>query len=351
MVDLLPFLRTLISAPAVSGAETALRGVLEPAWQPLVDELRVSRLGSLYGLKKGKGPQPRRRLLIAAHQDSIGFVVSGIQDGFLRISGIGAVDVRVLPGQPVTIYGQEELPGMIVQPPRALISPKVGGSAVPIDQLWVDTGLLPEEVKRSVKTGDLVTFAQPGFELGGDLFASPSLDNRASLAALTVCLEELGRRQPDVDVWAAATVQEETTMAGAMTAAFELRPDLAVAVDVTFGKSPQANDYNTFALGSGPILGYGPNLHTGMFRAFQSLAARLEMPVQVEVMPRHSDTDAFAMQTAAEGVPTMLVEIPLRNMHTPVEVISLRDITRTGQLLTEFALCLDGDFVQQLGWD
>jgi endoglucanase len=351
MVDLLPLLRTLISIPAVSGAETELRGILETAWQPFVDELRVSQLGNLYARKRGRGPEPRRRLLIAAHQDAIGFMVAGIQEGFLRINGIGAVDVRVLPGQPVTIHGRQDLPGIIVQPPKALIPARSSDSTLPIDQLWVDTGLRPPEVGQWVKIGDLVSFAQPCLELGKDLFAAPRLDNRASLAALTICLQLLANRPPAFDVWLAGTVQEETTMAGASTTAFELRPDLAIAVDVTYGKSPSANDYNTFGLGTGPILGYGPNIHTGVFRTFQSLAGKLGMPVQVEVMPKHSETDAYAIQTAAEGVPTMLVEIPLRNMHTPVEVVSLQDITRTGQLLAEFAIGLDEAFISRLGWD
>jgi endoglucanase len=171
------------------------------------------------------------------------------------------------------------------------------------------------------------------------------------VAALTHCLQVLQGRQLDWDLWAAATAQEEETLGGAATSAFQLRPTLAVAVDVTFAAGPGSPTHSTYPLGKGVTLGWGPNVHPGLYKAFVEIADRLEIPYKLEPMPRHSGTDAMALQVAAEGIPTMVVSIPLRYMHTPVEVVSLKDITRTGRLLAEFAAQLDSKFMDTLSWD
>jgi endoglucanase len=164
-------------------------------------------------------------------------------------------------------------------------------------------------------------------------------------------LQELKGRDHAWDVWVVATTQEEETLGGAKTSAFQLRPQLAVAIDVTWARGPNTPDYKTFPLGKGPTLGWGPNIHPGLHRAFKELADRLEIPNAVEVMPLHSGTDAITLQIAAEGIPTMVVSIPLRYMHTPVEVVALKDITRTGHLLAEFIAQLGIDFMDKLTWD
>jgi endoglucanase len=173
------------------------------------------------------------------------------------------------------------------------------------------------------------------------------------VAALTVCLEALQDRSHHWDVVAVATVQEEIGFQGARTSAFALRPSLAVAIDVTHGKGPASKDSadETFELGGGPVLGFGPNIHPGLFAAFKSVAGRAEIPYAVEPMAMHSGTDAFAIQVSRDGVPTMVVSLALRNMHTPVEMLSVKDVTRTGRLLAEFVLQLDADFMSALKWD
>jgi endoglucanase len=351
MIELLPFLKQLISLPGLSGHEGPARSVIEAAWRPLVDEISISGLGSLHALKRGNGEAPRPGILLAAHMDAIGLMVTGVVDGFLRIAEVGGLDARVLPGQPVTVHGRQELPGMIVQTPNRLLPADAQDGQVNLSHLLVDTGLLPGEVSRLVRVGDLVSFAQPPLELKGEILAGHSLDNRASIAAVTLCLQELSGRSHSWDVLAVATAQEEETLGGARTSAFQLRPQLGVAVDVTWARGPGTPDYKAFPLGKGPTLGWGPNIHSGLHRAFKELADRLEIPNTVEVMPRHSGTDAFALQVAAEGVPTMVVSIPLRYMHTPVEVVSLKDITRTGHLLAEFIAQLEPGFLDRLSWD
>jgi endoglucanase len=348
MTELLTFLNSLLTSPGLSGHEGPIREVIEPAWRPVTDEISLSRLGSLHGLKKGSAPEPRPTILIAAHMDAIGLMVTSLADGFIRVTKVGGLDARVLPGQLVTVHGRQDLPGVIVQPPAHLLPGGDRKGPVPINHLLVDTGLRPQRVKNLVRTGDLISFAQEPIELQADTLAGHSLDNRASVAALTLCLDELQKRNHAWDVWAVATSQEEETLGGARTSAFQLRPQLAVAVDVTWGKSTDTPDHKTFPLGKGPTLGLGPNIHPGLHSTFKEVADNLEIPYAVEVMPRHSGTDAYALQVAAEGIPTMVVSIPLRYMHTPVEVVALKDIRRTAHLLSEFIAYLDSDYMEEL---
>lgn len=348
MTELLPLLETLCTAPGLSGHESPVREILEENWRPITDDLSVSPLGSLHGLKRGSAAEPRPSILIATHMDAIGLMVTRIVNGLLRVTEIGGLDARVLPGQLVTVHGRQELPGIIVQPPSHLLPADAQSGPVPIKYLLVDTGLRPRQVKLQVRTGDLISFAQEPIQMAGDTLVGRSLDNRASVAALTLCLQELQTRVHAWDVWAVATTQEEETMGGARTSAFQLRPELAVAVDVTWGKSPGSADHLTFPLGKGLTLGWGPNVHPGLHQSIKKTAEDIEVPFAVEAMPRHSGTDAFAIQVAAQGIPTMVISIPLRYMHTPVEVVALKDIRRTARLLAEFITRLEIDYMEKL---
>jgi tetrahedral aminopeptidase len=356
MTDILPFLRSLISVSGLSAYETPVSNLIEAKWKPLVDEISRSRLGSLHGLKRGAGKSPRASILIATHMDAIGLMVTKVVDGFLHITSIGGIDPRVLPGTPVIVHAtgigkQQDLPGVIVMPPANLLPDGEGNKAIGLKYLLVDTGLTEREVSRRIAVGDLVAFNTEPVEMSGENVSGHSLDNRASVAALTICLEELKSKSHIWDVWAVATTQEEVTLGGAMTSAFQIRPSIAIAVDVTFGKSPGVNDWESFALGKGPTLGVGGNMHPFLRRRFAELAERLEIPFSVEAMPSTSSTDAEALQLAADGIPTMVVSIPLRYMHTPVEMIALKDVQRTGRLLAEFIASLEADFFEKIVWD
>lgn len=351
MTDIPEFLKKMISTSGLSGYEEPARRTITEAWQPLTDELSTSRLGSLHGLKRGSGAEPRPGILIATHMDAIGLMVTRITDGFLHVTEIGGIDPRVLAGQPVNVHGRENLPGVVVEPPVWLRPPDDRSGPVSLENYLVDTGLSERKVAELVRPGDLVSFATDPISMGTDFIAGHSLDNRASVAALTHALDVLQNRSHTWDVWAAATVQEEETMAGAATSAFEIQPKLAIAVDVTFGKGPGTPAERSFTLGDGPVLALGPNIHPGVHKAIKAAADRIDMSTQLEVMPRHSGTDAFALQVAQEGIPTMVISIPLRYMHTPVEVIHLKDITRVGRLIGEFIAGLAPDFMDTLSWD
>jgi len=349
MTDIKPFLKQLISLPGLSGYEGPAREAISAAWKPLVDELSVTRMGSLHGLKRGSGPEPRPRILLAAHMDAIGLMVTNITaEGLLGFTEIGGVDPRILPGMPVMVHTRQgDLPGIVALPPDRLLPASVRGKPAHLEHLLVDTGLEPQDVHEKVRVGDLVSFGTDPLELTGGTLVGHSLDDRAAVAAVTLCLEELGRRTHTWDVWAAATVQEEETLGGGFTSPFVIRPQIAVAIDVTHAKGPGASDWRTAPLGKGFTLDWGPNTHPALLAAFKETADRFELPYTLSVYPSGSGTDAMGMQIVAEGIPTMVVSIPLRYMHTPVELISVKDIQRTGRLLAEFIAGLEPDFVEK----
>jgi len=352
MSDILPFLKSLLSIPGVSGYEMPAAGLIEKEWRPLVDELSLSRLGSLHGLKKGSGGSPRPSIMLACHMDAIGLMVSRIEKGFLRITSIGGVDPRVLPGQAVTVHAKDgDLPGIVVMPPATHLPEDAGSGTLDIPHLFVDVGLLPSKVDKLVRVGDIVSFGAEPVEISPETLCGHSLDNRTSVAAVTVCLQELQSKSHTWDVFAVATVQEETAFNGAATSAFQLKPELGIAIDATFGIGPGANDWQSFALGEGPTLGHGPNIHPFLHKKFKQLASQLQIPHNIEYMPESSGTDGMIIQVTGAGIPIFVLSIPVRYMHTPVEMVTLKDIRRAGRLLAEFVAGLEEDFMQTITWD
>lgn len=344
-------LKDLMRTPGLSAFEASVREVVAAAWRPFAPKQSVSRLGSLHALQPGSGRRPRPGILLAAHMDKIGLMVSQVVDGFCRVAEIGGIDPRILPGQPVVIHAREPVFAFAVLPPDALLPPDRKSEAARLKDLWLDTGLPAAEAARLLTIGDPVSFDREALELANGRIAGPSLDDRAGIAALTVCLKELSARPHRFDVIAAATVQEEETLGGAFTSAFSLQPDLAVAVDVTFAAGPGLPEQKTFPTGEGPTIGMGPNVHPGLCQAFLRAAEKAQIPHKLEVMPQHSGTDAMAMQVAAEGIPTAVIGIPLRYMHTAVETVALSDIRHTGALLAEMIFALDDAFLDGLTWE
>jgi endoglucanase len=354
MTDILPFLKSLLSTSGLSGFEGPVAKLIEEKWRPLVDETSRSRVGSLHGLKRGSGKDPRPALMIATHMDAIGLQVSQIQDGFLHITNVGGIDIRVLPGAEVTVHASgsgEELAAVIAMPPGRHLSESERDGVIAMKYLLVDTGLLPRDVARKVRVGDLVSFANEPMELSGDVLSGHSVDNRASVAALTVCLEELQNKTHLWDVWAVATVQEENSYLGAYSSAFQLRPQIAIVVDGTFAKGPGVNGWQTYPMAKGVGLCIGPNMHPFLHKRLKEVAERTEIPWFLDITPAHSGTDAYPIQTTAEGIPTALVEFPMRYMHTPVESVAIKDIQRAGRLLAEFIASLEENFVETIVWE
>ncbi len=343
MSDISTFLKSLLDVPGLSGYEKPASDLIAEKWRPLVDEIATSPLGSLHGIRRASGNGKAPRIMIATHMDAIGMQVTKIEHGFLKFTEVGGIDPRILPGQAVIVHGRKELPGIVQLIPDRLLEGKEAGKAPEFTTLFVDTGLSEKEISRLVRPGDLISFAQKPFEMEGGYIAGHSLDNRASVAALTVCLEELKNSELSWDVYAAATVKEEVSGIGALTSAFAVRPDLAVTIDVTFAKGPGAGDYRTFPLEKGITIGIGANIHPVLHEAFVKLAREMDQHYGIEVMPRSSGTDSMMMQVVGEGIPNMVLGIPIRYMHTSTELVAVSDIYRAGRLLARFISQLKSD--------
>jgi putative aminopeptidase FrvX len=357
MLQISSFLKDLISAPGLSGYEDPAAKIIEDAWRPFVHEIKRGNLGSLQAFQPGNGVEPRPSVMIATHMDAIGLMVTDVTHGFLRLTSVGGVDARVLPGTPVTVHATKAgkttpLPGVVIQPPAHLLPPEMrDGGPIPLRNLFVDTGLNTARIDQLVQVGDLISLDQAPLELTGETLAGHSLDNRASVAALTLCLEQLQARPHAWDVWAVATTQEEVGAVGAYASTFSLHPTIALIVDVTFGKGPGASDWNTFPLDKGPTIVAGANIHPFLHREIKKLADKLEIPYAVEYSPTHTGTDGMATQVSGEGVPTVVLGIPLRYMHTQVEMVAIKDIQRTGRLMAEFIAYLEPNFLDKFHWD
>lgn len=344
-------LKEMISAPGLSGFEAPIREIIETVWAPLVDELSVSKIGSLHGLKRGEGDGKRPSLLIATHMDAIGLMVTKVHQDWLHITSIGGIDSRVMPGTMVTVHGSEPIAGMVIQPPNHTLPDDISSGPVPLAHLLIDTGLTGRQLAQKVRIGDVVSFATEATEIDNGIVAGHSLDNRASVAALTETLKLLQKRRHSWDVWAVASAQEETRLLGAATSTFALRPEFAIVVDVNFGQGPGTPSNKAYKLKSGPTLDLGANTHPKLHEEIRKVAQKLEIPFQDGIYSGGAGTDAYAIQVTAEGFPTSNIGIPLRYMHTPVEMIAMKDIERCARIMAEFICELDENFLEKLAWE
>jgi len=346
-VDTKEFLKALTEAAGPSGYETEVAELVKDAFSAYADEVHLDAMGSVWGIKHGSKPAGRR-IMLAAHMDEIGLIVSKIEKDILRFTQIGGFDVRILPGQPVTVHGRTDLEGVIGMRPPHVIPPDQRQKVVPMQALFIDVGLPEKEIDRHVRVGDVVTIRRSFVELKNGLAASKAMDDRAGVASVYRCLQILSQVDHEWDVYAIATVQEEVGLRGAMTSAYGVAPDAAIAIDVTFAKTPNVPETGTHELGKGPAISKGPNIHPAMAARLEQTAKDYEIPYQSEAIPGRSGTDAWAIQVAREGIPTGLLGIPLRYMHTPSETLSLHDIDRTGRLMAYFIAGLDASFVDAL---
>lgn len=336
-------LRDLTGYPGVSGREEPLRAALRDLLAPRVDQVRSDALGNLIGVKHGQPAAPR--ILVAAHMDEIGLVVTQMEQGFLRFTRVGGANLKVLPAQEVTVHtAQGDLPGLVVSRPPHVLSPENRKRPFRQDELFIDLGLPEDQVRAQVQVGDFVSLRQDTIRLGQDFATGKALDNRASLVVLLRTLDHLQRLAHTWEVVALASVQEETTLGGAYTGAYATRPHLGIALDVTFARQPGVSDEETVPWDKGPAIALGPNIHPAVHRRLVETAQRHEIPYVEEVLPGNSGTDAWAIQVTRAGVPTGLLSVPIRNMHTPAETLCLRDLERTARLLAYFIAELEPDW-------
>jgi endoglucanase len=345
-------LRELTEARGPSGYEEEIRRIIRARFAVYARDVRVDSLGNCIARIPGTGALPsngaRPSLMLAGHMDEIALMVSQLEKGFLRVAQVGGFDPRVLLAQEVIVHGARELPGIVVSVPPHFTDPAEREKPVPLEKLFIDVGLSPHDVESLVHVGDLVSLRARWTELSGGYAACKSMDDRAGVAAIVLCLEELSKRSHAWDVYAVATVQEEVGSRGALVGAFGVAPAAAIAVDVTFGMQPGLSPAESVKMDAGPTIALGPNFHPRLFDRLIEAAKLIELPHQVEPIPSDSGTDAWHIQVSRSGVPCGLVGIPARYMHTPVETVCLRDVERAARLLTELVCRLPPEFAETL---
>lgn len=329
-----------VSAP--SGFEENAARAAEELLRPLTDEVYATRLGSVVGVRRcGRDNAPR--LLLDAHLDEIGFIVTGHEEGFLRFAALGGVDPRMLPDRELAILTDPPVYGVVSCLPPHIQEDM--DKSLPIRDMVIDAGLSQEEARKRIPVGTPAAYRGGCTPLGEDLLCGKALDDRAGFAVLLDVLERLRDKPLNVDLYVLGSTQEETRSAGAITAAYEIAPDWCVAVDVTHGDSPDASKDETFRLGGGPVIGVGPNCARWMSGRLKELAGELDMPVQIEAMPGSSGTNAWPIQVSREGVATAVLSVPERYMHTPLEAVHRGDLEETARLLAAFAESLGREAV------
>ena len=326
----LKLLETLSDAVSI-GHITEARDIVKAELSKYAQVRDFGQIGLIAEINKGKD----KTLLLDAHIDEVGFIVTGILgDGFLRVTNIGGNDARILPATAVTVHGKEKLTAVFAStPPHLSVGEK---KAQGLDDIVLDTGI--RNVESLVSVGDLVSYKTSFCALAGNRVTGKSLDDRAGV----FCLLELAKRIYDKDLLCNVVFSvaegEELGTRGAVTATFEAEPDEAIAIDVSFGDGPSVSNDKCGKLGRGAMLGISPILDKGITERLKKTAKENNIPVQLEVMGGKTGTDADVISISKSGVKTGLLSIPLRNMHTPAEVIDTADLESVVSILENYLL-------------
>jgi tetrahedral aminopeptidase len=328
--------KRLVSTPGISGREERIREVVSKELTDLVDEVRVDRLGNLVGVRHGSAP----KVMLSAHMDSIGFLVSGIDDeGYLRISPVGGFDARTLVMQRVLVEGKGDYVGLLspATKPIHLLDEEERKKVPKLEDFFIDLMLPADEVKANVSVGDPVTLLRDPV-VTDHAITAPYLDDRLGVYVLLEAIRSLEDSSPEI--YAVVSVQEEVGVRGATTSAFDLQPDIGVALDITVAADLPGSDKSrrTVALGEGVAISVMDALSISdprLVGRLRELAADENISHQLEILP-HGGTDAGAIQLSRAGVPVVTISTPVRYVHTANEMALVSDVDATVELVARF---------------
>jgi endoglucanase len=343
------FLEKLLNAPGPSGFETEPARVWREEAETFSDRVWADVTGNSFAVLN---PDGRPRVMMTGHIDEIGLQVTHVdEDGFLFFDLIGGWDSQVLVGQRVRILSKEGLvPGVIGKKPIHLIESEERGKATKAKDLWVDVGAasLAEVREMGIRVGDPMVLEGGLVRLSGDRIASRAIDDRVGALVVLEALRALVGEPPTAGAFAVATVQEEIGYSGggARSSAYALDPDLALVVDVTFSTDVpdvRKNELGDHKIGGGPVLSRGSVNHPVLVERLVEVAEAEGIEYTLQAAPRSSRTDADGIHLVRQGVPTAVISVPNRYMHSPNEVVSLGDLDRTARLLAAFVRGLSED--------
>ncbi len=338
------FLRNVIALPGLTGQERAVSEYIAAAFAPYCDDVRIDALNSVFAHKAGTGP----RVMVCAHLDEIGMLVSKIEeDGSLRMQSVGGVDPRVLPGMRVRVYGKEQYLGVVGAKAPHLQTASESEANYTFETLYVDMGMSADQVRERVHVGDWVCFEARYQELKNGRVATKTADDRACVAIMLRAAELLQTMHHDADITFVSTCQEEIGSFGAWTAGYAAAPEYGVALDVCHAETPGAPALRTHKIDS-MVAGKGPYLHTFLRGKLDEVAKGQGIALQAGVVPRYTSTDADELGLSRAGVPTVLLELPLKYMHTNVETFDMRALQEGARLLAHYLRAVDASWEDQL---
>ncbi len=330
-------LKKLSETSGVSGFEDPVRDIFREEIKPFVDDIKVDVMGNLIAHKKGEGRKPLK-IMIAAHMDEIGYMVTHIDDnGFLRLDKLGGVYLPAQMSRQIVINGKKQILGVIGARPLSAMSDDAKKKLPEMEEIFADTGLPVSEVRKLVEIGTPVTIREECLEIG-DLVTGKAMDDRVGV----YCMIEVARKlkKSPFDIYFVGTVQEEVGYRGAITCAHALNPDIGIALDVTHaGDVPGVAAHKQIAkLGAGTAIKLKDSnviSHPKLIRAFRKLGDRNKIPYQLEVLPS-GGTDSGAIQRNQSGAIAGTLSIPTRYVHSTVESCHIKDIQATINLLSAF---------------
>ncbi|MDY0301687.1 MAG: M42 family metallopeptidase [Trichlorobacter sp.] len=335
----LTFLEKLLAAPSPSGYEQPAQRLFREYIAPFA-KVSSDVMGNVYGFIAGQG-KDLPKVMLVGHSDEIGLQVKYIDDkGFIYFAAIGGVDAHLTPGKGVNIHTEKgALSGVIGKRPIHLMDAKDREKVVKLDAQYIDIGAKDKkEAEKLVRVGDCITFASSFTRLLGDRVASRGLDDKAGSFVVAEVLRIVAesKKPLPVDLYGVSSVQEEIGLRGGTTSSYNVNPDIGICVEVDFATDQpdvERKHNGDVALGNGPVLARGANINHELFELLYSTAKKEKIAVQLTASPRATGTDANVMQISRNGVATALVKLPLRYMHTPVEVASLADLEQAAELI------------------
>ncbi|MBT8337933.1 MAG: M42 family metallopeptidase [Gemmatimonadetes bacterium] len=341
------FLRRLLDAPGPSGFEVRPARVWRAEAETFAESVAVDVNGNSTAAVRRQGSP---RVMMAGHVDEIGLQVTHIdEEGYLYVDEIGGWDAQVLVGQRVKILSRNgDIVGVVGKKAIHLIQPDERSKASRTRDLWVDVGAPDRDavLEMGLRVGDPMVLDQGMIELAGDRIASRAIDNRIGAFVVLEALRLLAEDPAEAGAFAVATAQEEIGYqgGGARSSAFALQPDVALVVDVTFSTDvPDVpkKELGEHKVGGGPVLSRGSAAHPVVFERLVEVADAEGIPYSLQASPRATRTDADGIHLTRAGVPTGLVSVPNRYMHSPNEVVSMGDLEHTARLLAAFVRSLD----------
>ena len=325
---------TLAQASGPAGFENGAADAARELLAPLVDEVHTDVMGNLIGWRRcGKPGAPV--VMLDAHLDEVGLIITGYERGFLRFHNLGGVDPRILPALEVTLLAPEgPIHGVVDVLPPHVVPLADREKPLAMDKLFIDAGFdSEEEAKAHVPLGTAAVYSTPCFAMGDHQLAGKALDDRSCAAIVLAAMEQLRDKPLAADVAVHLAAQEEVGGRGALTGAYSIHPDYGVAVDVTFAASPDTPAHKSMKRNGGAAIGVGPAVTRKVSDKLEQLAKEKDIPYQIEVLGGYSGTDADEIRVTREGVATGVISLPLKSMHTPVEVIDLRDAQAVADLI------------------